>query len=98
MLSQTALATSEYTALVAARTLAPFAEIEIFSTPPDQSAALVAGNCVQVSPPSVLLKMPAPRNVLPPEPPPVPAYIVLESPGLIAIALTARFAMKSFAG
>ena len=70
----------------------------IFSTPPDQSAALVDANCVHVSPPSVLLKIPAPLRVLAPAPPPVPAYITLASAGLMAMALTARLARKSLTG
>src|SRR6266852_4115684 len=76
----------------------PSRETESFSTPPDQSRALVAGSCVHVAPLSLLLKMPAPRRVLPPDPPPVPAYIVAGAAGLMAIALTARFARKSLTG
>src|SRR5258707_15675211 len=70
----------------------------ILSTPRDQSDAAVAASCVHVEPPSVLLKIPAPRNRLPPAPPPVPAYIKFVSVGLMAIALTTRLARKSSTG
>src|SRR5439155_19873623 len=91
-------ATSPYTAFVAARMVLPSGENEIRSTPFDQSGAAVAATCVHVMPLSTLLKMPAPRSRLPPAPPPVPASIRLVPVGLIANALTARLAMKSFTG
>src|SRR5207253_283424 len=64
----------------------------------DQSDAAVAASCAHVEPPSVLLKIPAPRNRLPPAPPPVPAYIKFVSVGLMASALTTRLARKSSTG
>src|SRR5262249_37788083 len=65
----------------------------------DQSATLVvAASWVQVAPPSLLLKTPPP--VVPPPLiwSPVPAYILLESTGLIISVLTTMFAIKSLTG
>src|SRR5258708_4966291 len=76
----------------------PSGENEIRSTPFDQSNAAVDATCIHVTPLSVLLKMPAPRSRLPPAPPPVPASLKFGAVGLIASALTARLAMKSFTG
>ena len=54
---------------------------------------LVPATCAQVAPPSVLLKTPAPRTASPlglVKPSPVPARMVVGSPGFRASAVTAR--------
>src|SRR6266566_247518 len=76
----------------------PSREMAMRSTPSDHPGAAVAASCVHVVPPSVLLKMPAPRSRLAPAPPPVPANKTLLSAGLLASVLTERFARKSLTG
>ncbi len=81
--------------LVAASRFAPLGEIASRFTK-YQLLLFVLASCVQVLPPSLLLKTPAPRTASAlAKPSPVPAYITLALVGSTIRLLTARLAMKS---